>query len=139
MGNETLNYMEAIEAPVWCNGRGKPIGDGDGGMDYKGSGNGKCQWNLTTIYYPESGRNDYDDAGEDNRRYAFSRRSWDDGGVREVSGRVKVSKSIINEQINFNGTMIEQDEEGNIRMRMDAYMESVKALVIKRERRKEAK
>lgn len=58
--------------------------------------------------------------------------------LKEVSRRFKVRKSIIDAPINFNGTRIEQDEEGNIKMVMKAYMKSINQLDVNRARRKES-
>lgn len=87
----------------------------------KGNGNGKGQWNLTIFIRRR----------KDGKILMMLAKITDDqllagavgtmeGFVREVSGIFKVIMYIINVPINFNGTRIEQDEEGNIRMRMDA-------------------
>lgn len=57
--------------------------------------------------------------------------------VTETAKRFKVSKTIIDDPINFNGTRIEQDTEGSITINMDAFMESIEPLDITRARRKE--
>ena len=59
---------------------------------------------------------------------------WFDGMMRK---RFTVSKSILDGRINFNGAVIEQDEQGSILLSMEAYMERVEPIPIERSRRKE--
>lgn len=58
--------------------------------------------------------------------------------IEKLTGRFKVSKSIIDSAINFNVCRIQQDEEGNFEMNMADYLNMIKPLHISRMRRKES-
>lgn len=58
--------------------------------------------------------------------------------LQQLTKKFKVSKSILDSQIDFNGCRITQDEEGNITMDMKKYVDSIQSLDITRSRRKEA-
>lgn len=58
--------------------------------------------------------------------------------IKKVNERFKVSKSVVDEQILFNGTRIMQDSAGNISMTMKDYMKSIKPITLSRARRKQA-
>lgn len=49
----------------------------------------------------------------------------------------KVSKTLIDEPVDFNECIIEQDGKGNISMSMKKYMQTIKPIAITRTRRKE--
>lgn len=57
---------------------------------------------------------------------------------RRIGQRFKVSKTIIDQPINFNGCRIVQDTEGNITMDMSSYTSSIRDIDVTRNRRKEA-
>lgn len=57
--------------------------------------------------------------------------------ITQLKNRFTISKSIINDKMTFNGCTIEQSANGDIRMSMADYLESIPFISLARGRRKQ--